>query len=156
MDVATRSRSGSRSRRADGAVLPKLLAAIASLAITTILVIGAIGVQPADASQGGIWISDAELDALPTTGATWNVLATAASATPIAGNPTLTDQDSLHGRGIRWLPPSTRPAWTRCRCEQRSATPSAGSRGPSSVPMRPQIASCSSAGTCPATSSPPT
>jgi hypothetical protein len=78
--------------------LRKLLAAIASLAITTILVIGAIGVQPADASQGGIWISDAELDALPTTGPAWNALATAASATPIAGNPTLTDQDSLHSR----------------------------------------------------------
>jgi hypothetical protein len=78
--------------------LPKLLASIGALAVTTVLVIGAMGVQPASASQGGIWISDAELDALPTTGAAWNALVTAASATPIAGNATLTDQDSLHSR----------------------------------------------------------
>ncbi|MEP6995784.1 MAG: hypothetical protein ABI968_14775, partial [Acidobacteriota bacterium] len=78
--------------------MPKLIASIGVLAITATLLFGLIGVQSVEAGSRGIWISAAELDLLPTSGAAWNALVTAASATPIAGNATLIDQDSVHSR----------------------------------------------------------
>lgn len=78
--------------------MAKSMASIGAFTLAATLVFGALGAQPADAAAGGIWISDAELDVLPTTGAAWNVLVTAASASPIAGNATLIDQDSMHSR----------------------------------------------------------
>ncbi len=78
--------------------MPRLMASIGVLAVTTTIFFGLVGVQSADAGSRGIWISAAELDVLPTSGAAWNALVTAASATPIAGNATLIDQDSVHSR----------------------------------------------------------
>jgi hypothetical protein len=78
--------------------LPNFKRAISALVLGAAVVLAGHGILPAQAASNGIWISQARLQSLPTSGAAWNELIGIASAATVPGNPTLIDQDSMHSR----------------------------------------------------------
>ena len=71
---------------------------LSALLLGVAVVLAGQGIVPAQAGSTGIWISQARLLSLPTSGAAWQALVDVASASTIPGNPTLIDQDSTHSR----------------------------------------------------------